>query len=128
MKEKIVRETKLAVLEIIQGDEVLFSGNTNEIKKYFEIDQKKINSWRGKGISVQRGRVPKPTTIYAKFIGHKYGIVESTRNTSNVSKFMISEIEEEKLRETETKEERQLRRQTKRKIMMENLRKEYFNG
>ena len=33
---------------------------------------------------------------------------------------MISEIEEEKLRETETKEERQLRRQTKRKIMMEN--------
>ncbi|MDC0808952.1 MULTISPECIES: hypothetical protein [Lactococcus] len=40
MKEKIVRETKLAVLEIIQGDEVLFSGNTNEIKKYFEIDQK----------------------------------------------------------------------------------------
>ena len=41
---------------------------------------------------------------------------------------MISEIEEEKLRETETKEERQLRRQTKRKIMLENLRKEYFNG
>lgn len=128
MKEKIVRETKLAVLEIIQGEEVLFSGNTNEIKKYFGIDQKKINSWRGKGISVQRGRVPRPKTIYAKFLGHEYGIVESNRNANNVSKFMISEIEEEKLRETETKEERQLRRQTKRKIMMENLRKEYFNG
>ena len=128
MKEKIVRETKLAVLEIIQGEEVLFSGNTNEIKKFFGIDQKKINSWRGKGISVQRGRVPRPTTIYAKFIGHEYGIVESNRNANNVSKFMISEIEEEKLRETETREERQLRRQTKRKIMMENLRKEYFNG
>ncbi|EKF50934.1 MULTISPECIES: hypothetical protein [Lactococcus] len=125
MKEKIVRNSKLTILEIIQGDKVLFTGNTNEIKEHFGVNKNKVSQWRGNGIHVENGTVPRPTTIYAKVIGHEYGEVVQYRGTS---KDAFKEIEEEKLRETETKEERQLRRQTKRKIMMENLRKEYFNG
>lgn len=58
-------------------------------------------------------------------MGHVY---ESVAQEVNVTNTYLEELEEEKLRETETKEERQLRRQIKRKIMMESLREEYFNG
>lgn len=125
MKKIVVRQTKLAVLEIIQGGKVLFKGNTNEIKEHYGVNQNKINQWRGKGYAVEKGSIPRPTTIYAKCVGHVYGPVSQEVNVTNA---YLEEMEEEKLRETETKEERQLRRQTKRKIMMENLREEYFNG
>lgn len=125
MKKIVVRQTKLAVLEIIQGGKVLFKGSTNEIKEHYGVNQNKINQWRGHGYEIEKGRVPRPTTIYAKCVGHVYGPVAQEVNVTNT---YLEELEEEKLRETETKEERQLRRQTKRKIMMENLREEYFNG
>ena len=43
MKKIVVRQTKLAVLEIIQGGKVLFKGNTNEIKEHYGVNQNKIN-------------------------------------------------------------------------------------
>ncbi|WP_242534023.1 hypothetical protein [Lactococcus sp. LG606] len=83
MKKIVVRQTKLAVLEIIQGGKVLFKGNTNEIKEHYGVGQNKINQWRGKGYAVEKGSIPRPTTIYAKCIGHVYGSVSQEVNVTN---------------------------------------------
>ena len=95
MKKIVVRQTKLAVLEIIQGGKVLFKGNTNEIKEHYGVNQNKINQWRGHGYKIEKGRVPRPTTIYAKTVGHVY---ESVAQEVNVTNTYLEELEEEKLR------------------------------
>ncbi|MFK4780587.1 DUF658 family protein [Lactococcus petauri] len=121
MKKIVVRQTKLAVLEIIQGGKVLFKGNTNEIKEHYGVNQNKINQWRGKGYAVEKGSIPRPTTIYAKCVGHVYGSVSQEVNVTNA---YLEEMEEEKLRETETKEERRLRRNIRAQMAIEAARKE----
>ena len=54
MKKIVVRQTKLAVLEIIQGGKVLFKGSTNEIKEHYGVNQNKINQWRGHGYEIEK--------------------------------------------------------------------------
>lgn len=115
------RTMNLIVVEIWQYGKVIFKGNSQEVKEHFDFSSKQFARLTAMGKAVQKGSIPRPQTMYAIKVGEEKTVTHFTHGATDL-------MGSDRFNPEETKEERRLRRQTKRKIMMENLRKEYFNG
>lgn len=108
------RTMNLIVVEIWQYGEVIFKGNSQEVKEHFDFSSKQFARLTAMGKAVQKGSTPRPETMYAIKVGEEKVLVPYQ------AKGKCASIKRGK----ETKEERRLRRNIRAQMAIEAARKE----
>ena len=65
------RTMNLIVVEIWQYGEVIFKGNSQEVKEHFDFSSKQFARLTAMGKAVQKGSTPRPETMYAIKVGEE---------------------------------------------------------
>ncbi|WP_285012183.1 hypothetical protein [Lactococcus formosensis] len=78
------RTINLIVVEVWQYGEVIFKGNSQEVKEHFNFNRKQFARLTAMGKAVQKGSIPRPQTMYAIKVGEEKSVTHFSHGSTDL--------------------------------------------